>query len=45
MQTSVPGLFAAGYARQGTVDQLASVAGDGITAAVSAHRYIKSLDA
>lgn len=45
MQTSAPGIFAAGYARQGTVGQLASVAGDGVTAAVAAHRYIRSLDA
>jgi thioredoxin reductase (NADPH) len=41
MQTSMPGIFAAGYARQRTAGQLASVAGDGVTAAVAAHRHIK----
>ena len=43
MQTSVPGIYAVGYARQGSVGQLASAAGDGVTAAVAAHRYISSL--
>jgi thioredoxin reductase (NADPH) len=41
MQTSVPGLFAVGYSRQGSAGQLASVSGDGVTAAVAAHRHIK----
>ena len=40
MQTSVPGLFAVGSARQGNVGQLVSAAGDGVTAAISAHRYL-----
>ena len=40
MQTSMPGIFAAGYTRQRTSGQLVSVAGDGVTAAVAAHRYI-----
>lgn len=40
MQTTVPGLFAAGSARQGNAGQLASAAGDGVTAAVAAHRYL-----
>lgn len=42
MQTSVTGLFAVGAARQGNVGQLASVAGDGVTAAIAAHRYLQS---
>jgi thioredoxin reductase (NADPH) len=41
MQTSVPGLFAVGAARQGNVGQLASAAGDGVTAAIAAHRYLQ----
>jgi thioredoxin reductase (NADPH) len=40
MQTSVPGLFAVGSARQGSASQLATVAGDGVTAAIAAHRYL-----
>jgi thioredoxin reductase (NADPH) len=42
LNTSAPGIFAAGYARQGSAGQLASVAGDGVTAAVAAHRYIEA---
>ena len=41
MQTSVPGLFAVGAARQGNAGQLASVAGDGVTAAMAAHRHLQ----
>lgn len=41
MQTSVPGVFAVGYSRQGSAGQLASVSGDGVTAAMAAHRHIK----
>jgi thioredoxin reductase (NADPH) len=41
METSVRGIFAVGYSRQGSAGQLASVAGDGVTAAVAAHRHIK----
>jgi thioredoxin reductase (NADPH) len=40
MQTSIPGLYAVGPARQGHVGQLASAAGDGVTAAVAAHHYL-----
>ena len=40
-QTSVTGLFAVGAARQGNVGQLASAAGDGVTAAIAAHRYLQ----
>jgi thioredoxin reductase (NADPH) len=42
MRTSVEGIFAAGDIRKHSVAQLASVAGDGATAAVSAFRYVKS---
>lgn len=42
MQTGVPGLFAVGAARQGNSGQLASAAGDGVTAALAAHRYLQS---
>ena len=40
MQTTVPGLFAVGSARQGNAGQLVSAAGDGVTAALAAHRYL-----
>ncbi len=43
METSVPGVFAAGDIRQGSAGQLAAVAGDGATAAVSAHRYLRAI--
>ncbi len=42
MQTSAPGVFAAGDIRQNSVAQLAAVAGDGATAAVAAYRYLKN---
>jgi thioredoxin reductase (NADPH) len=42
MQTSVPGIFAAGDIRKHSVAQLAAVAGDGATAAISAWRYLKA---
>jgi thioredoxin reductase (NADPH) len=41
MQTSVAGLFAVGVARQGSAGQLASAAGDGVTAAFAAHRFLQ----
>ena len=40
MQTTVAGLFAIGSARQGNAGQLASAAGDGVTAAMAARRFI-----
>ncbi|MBI2866879.1 MAG: FAD-dependent oxidoreductase [Chloroflexi bacterium] len=43
MATQVPGVFAAGEVRQRSARQLATVAGDGVTAAISAYNYIKGL--
>jgi thioredoxin reductase (NADPH) len=43
LQTSVPGVFAAGDIRQHSVAQLVAVAGDGATAAVNAYRYIRGI--
>lgn len=43
MQTTVVGLYAVGAARQGNAGQLASAAGDGVTAAIAAHRYLSNL--
>ena len=40
MRTPLPGLFAAGDVRAGAAGQAISAAGDGATAAVSAHRYL-----
>jgi thioredoxin reductase (NADPH) len=42
LRTSVPGVFAAGDIRQGSVSQLVSAAGDGATAAIAAFRYLSS---
>jgi thioredoxin reductase (NADPH) len=42
MCTSMPGVFAAGDIRKGSVALLASVAGDGATAAVAALEYLRS---
>ena len=41
MQTEVPGLYAVGDIRQNSASQLASAAGDGATAAISAFNYIR----
>jgi thioredoxin reductase (NADPH) len=41
MRTSLAGVFAAGDIRKNSVAQLAAVAGDGATAAISAYRYLK----
>jgi thioredoxin reductase (NADPH) len=40
LATSLPGVFAAGDIRQGSVSLAAAVMGDGATAAVSAYRYL-----
>lgn len=40
METSVPGILAAGDIRSNSIRQVISAAGDGATAAVSAERYI-----
>lgn len=40
MQSSVPGIFAAGDIRAESVAHLAASAGDGVTAAISAARYV-----
>jgi thioredoxin reductase (NADPH) len=42
MRTSRPGIFAAGDVRSQSASQLASVAGDGATAAVAAFRYLQA---
>ena len=42
MRTSLDGVFAAGDIRQNSIAQLAAVAGDGATAAISAYRYLKA---
>jgi thioredoxin reductase (NADPH) len=41
MQTSVEGIFAAGDVRQNSARQVASSAGDGVTAAIAADHYIR----
>ena len=43
MKTSVPGLYAVGDIRQHSSSQLISAAGDGATAAIAAHSYVKGL--
>ena len=40
MQTSVPGLFAAGLVRSGAAGRAVGSAGDGAVAATAAHRYL-----
>ncbi len=40
METSVPGIFAAGDIRSGSIRQLIASAGDGAVAAVSAEKYL-----
>lgn len=43
LQTSVPGVFAAGDARQGSTKQAASAAGEGATAALMIREYLKEV--
>jgi thioredoxin reductase (NADPH) len=43
LQTSIPGVFAAGDIRQGSARQLVSAAGDGASAATFAAHYISSI--
>lgn len=43
LETSVPGIFAAGDARQGSTKQVASAAGEGATAALLIREYLKSV--
>jgi thioredoxin reductase (NADPH) len=43
METEVPGLFAAGDIRAGSIRQVVSAAGDGATAAVAAEIFLSSL--
>jgi thioredoxin reductase (NADPH) len=45
MATEVPGVFAAGACRWKSSGQLASAAGDGVTAAIAAFEWIRSSDA
>ena len=42
METGVPGVFAAGDIRAGSARQIASAVGDGVTAAISAERFLAS---
>jgi thioredoxin reductase (NADPH) len=43
MQTSLPGVFAAGDARAGSTKQAASAAGEGAAAAIAIRRYLEPL--
>ena len=42
METSVPGIFAAGDIRSNSIRQVIAAAGDGAVAAVNAERYISA---
>jgi thioredoxin reductase (NADPH) len=43
LQSSVPGIFAAGDARTGSTKQAASAAGEGAAVALSIRRYVEPL--
>jgi thioredoxin reductase (NADPH) len=43
MATSAPGIFAAGNIRRNSARQVASAVGDGVTAAMSAFKYVQEL--
>lgn len=43
METGVPGIFAAGDIRAGSIRQVSSAVGDGATAAISVERYLSSI--
>jgi len=43
LETSVPGIFAAGDVRQGSTKQVASAAGEGATAALLIREYLKTV--
>jgi thioredoxin reductase (NADPH) len=45
LQTSMPGVFAAGDVRAGATKQLASAVGEGAAAAIGIRRYLEALDA
>ena len=43
LETSLPGVFAAGDVRQGSTKQAASAAGEGATAALMIREYLKTV--
>ena len=43
METSIPGVFAAGDVRQNSPMQIATAVGDGVNAAMSLGRYLETL--
>ena len=43
LETSMPGIFAAGDARAGSTKQVASAAGEGATAALLVREYLKTV--
>ena len=43
LQSSVPGIFAAGDCRQGSTKQAASAAGEGAAVALAIRRYVEPL--
>jgi thioredoxin reductase (NADPH) len=43
LETSVPGIFAAGDVRAGSTEQVASAAGEGATAALLVREYLRTV--